>query len=74
MFFSFKDKDTYRTRDVNKSWVSERKIATGFFNTVEFEKIKKNDDSSIKNWINYQLEGTSVTVILVGKKHAIADG
>ena len=68
VFFSFNNKDAFRARTVIKSWISEGKIPTGFINGAEYEKIKKKDDNSIKNWINYQLEGTSVTVILVGKK------
>ena len=35
---------------------------------ADFEKIKKQGDQAIKNWINKQLEGTSVTVVLVGEK------
>ena len=32
------------------------------------EKIKQNGDTAIKKWIDSQLEGTSVTVVLVGEK------
>ena len=35
---------------------------------TDFEKIKKQGDTAIKNWIDRQLEGTSVTVVLVGEK------
>ena len=35
---------------------------------ADFEKIKRQGDQAIKNWINKQLEGTSVTVVLVGQQ------
>lgn len=50
------------------SWVTQGKEAAGFVDSAEFESIKRQGDQAIKNWINRQLEGTSVTVVLVGKQ------
>lgn len=53
---------------VRNSWVTQGKEAAGFIDAAEFEKIKKQGDTAIKNWIDKQLEGTSVTVVLMGKE------
>ena len=68
VFFSFKYEDVSRAMVVRNSWVTQGKEAAGFIDAVDFEKIKKQGDEAIKNWINKQLEGTSVTIVLVGEK------
>jgi len=68
VFFSFKYKDVSRSMVVRNSWVTQGKESAGFIDSVEFEKIKKKGDTAIKNWIDKQLKGTSVTVVLVGGK------
>lgn len=69
VFFSFKYKqDASRAMVVRNSWVTQGKEAAGFVDAASFEKLKKQGDTAIKNWIDKQLEGTSVTVVLVGEK------
>ena len=68
VFFSFKYKDVSRAMVVHNSWVTQGKEAAGFVDAADFEKIKRQGDQAIKNWINKQLEGTSVTVVLVGQQ------
>ena len=51
---------------VRKSWVTQAREAAGFVDAAAFEKVKKNGDAAIKQWIKDQLHGTSVTVVLVG--------
>jgi len=68
VFFSFKYKDVSRAMVVRNSWVPKGKEAAGFVDAADFEKIKRQGDQAIKNWIDKQLEGTSVTVVLVGEK------
>ena len=51
-----------------KSWVTQGKEAAGFIDAADFEEVKRKGDTAIKNWIDKQLEGTSVTVVLVGEK------
>lgn len=53
---------------VRNSWVTQGKVAAGFVDKAEFESIKQQGDRAIQNWIDRQLEGTSVTVVLVGEK------
>lgn len=67
-FFSFKYKDVSRAMVVRNSWVTQGCEAAGFVDKADFEKIKKQGDQAIRNWIDKQLEGTSVTVVLVGQK------
>lgn len=68
VFFSFKYEDVSRVMVVRNSWVTQGKEFAGFIDKADFEAIKKKGDQAIKNWIDKQLEGTSVTVVLVGEK------
>jgi len=67
-FFSFHYKnDVWRAMQVRNSWVTkDDKEAAGFIDEADFEKIEKEGDAAIKNWIDKQLIGTSVTVVLIG--------
>ena len=69
VFFSFKyQQDVSRAMVVRNSWVTQGKEVAGFIDSADFEKVKKQGDNAIKRWIDRQLEGTSVTVVLVGEK------
>ena len=68
-FFSFKYKqDVSRSMVVRNSWVTQGKEAAGFIDSADFEKLEKKGDPAIESWIDSQLNGTSVTVVLVGAK------
>ena len=66
-FFSFKYKDVSRAMVVRNSWVAQGKESAGFADAADFEKLKKQGDAAIQRWIDNQLNGTSVTVVLVGQ-------
>ena len=67
VFFSFKyENDVSRAMVVRNSWVTQGRVAAGFVDAADFEEVKKGGDAAIKRWIDGQLEGTSVTVVLVG--------
>lgn len=68
VFFSFKYEDVSRAMVVRNSWVTQGKEAAGFIDAADFEEVKRKGDQAIKNWIDNQLKGTSVTVVLVGDK------
>lgn len=68
VFFSFKYKDVSRAMVVRNSWVTQGKEAAGFIDAADFEELEEQGDTAIKNWIDEQLNGTSVTVVLVGAK------
>jgi len=75
VFFSFHyERDVWRANIVRNSWVTKGNFeSAGFIDAVEFEKIKRQGDESIKRWINEQLEGTSVTVVLIGAETYLRD-
>lgn len=69
VFFSFKYKqDVSRAMVVRNSWVTQGKEAAGFIDAADFEELEDQGDDAIKEWIDDQLNGTSVTVVLVGEK------
>lgn len=70
-FFSFRyKKDNWRASIVRNSWVTQDRTAAGFFDTADWEEVKKKSDSAIETWIDGQLKGTSVTVVLIGSDTA----
>ena len=69
VFFSFHyDEDINRSMIVRNSWVTQGKEAAGFIDKAEFEKTKRNGENAVCKWIDKQLEGTSVTVVLIGEE------
>ena len=67
VFFSFEyAHDATRAMVVRNSWVTQGKEDVGFIDKAEFEKLQRTGDLSVKRWIDNQLQGTSVTVVLVG--------
>jgi len=67
VFFSFEYSDVARAMVVRNSWVTQGTKAAGFIDAADFEEIERQGDNAIKRWINSQLNGTSVTVVLVGQ-------
>ena len=67
VFFSFHyDNDINRSMVVRNSWVTQGKEAAGFIDKADFEQIKRQGDTAVHKWIDKQLKGTSVTVVLIG--------
>lgn len=66
-FFSFKYDDVQKAMTIRHSWVAQGKEAAGFVDAADFEEVKRKGEQAIKNWIDNQLNGTSVTVVLVGE-------
>lgn len=69
-FFSFHYKnDVWRANIVRNSWVTkDDKEAAGFIDSADFEEVEKGGEAAIKKWIREQLNGTSVTVVLIGSE------
>lgn len=67
VFFSFHyERDVRRIVQVRNSWVVRPgDEAQAFFDKAEFEAVKKRV-GGIEKWIEEQLKGTSVTVVLFG--------
>jgi hypothetical protein len=73
VFFSFEyGNDVTRAMVVRNSWVTAGREAAGFIDAAEFEKIANQGDAAIKNWINAQLDRTTVTVVLVGSDTCVS--
>ena len=70
VFFSFHyDNDIVRANQVRNSWITKPDRQTaGFMDHADFEQLKKKGDAAIKNWIDNQLLGSSVTVVLIGSE------
>lgn len=67
VFFSFEyERDVWRANIVRNSWVTRGTEAAGFIDKAHFEGIQRGGDAAIRRWIQDQLRGTSVTVVLVG--------
>lgn len=73
IFFSFHySRDAVRAGQVrNSNVVRNKSIETSdFIDSATWESVKRGGDDAIKRWINDQLKGTSVTVVLIGAKTA----
>jgi hypothetical protein len=67
VFFSFEyEHDVTRANVVRQSGMTKGIEAAGYIDAAEFEKVKARGDAAIKAWIDDQLKGTTVTVVLVG--------
>ncbi len=67
IFFSFHfARDNWRVSKVRNSGVIGGFDKSPFIDKAEWEKIKLRGDQAVKNWIDSQLLGTSVTVVLIG--------
>jgi Thoeris protein ThsB, TIR-like domain len=67
-FFSFHyERDVWRAGQVRNSWVTkDDREAAGFWDSAKWEEVKKKGADAIHGWIDEQLKGTSVTVVLIG--------
>ncbi|MBO0412535.1 TIR domain-containing protein [Enterococcus hulanensis] len=69
VFFSFYyENDLSRALVVKNNWALKENEESGFINKAEFERIKRDGEDSIRRWIDKQLAGTSVTVVLIGSE------
>jgi len=66
VFFSFEYGDVSRAMVVRNSWVCQGCEAAGFIDAADFETLNRQGDAAVQRWIDDQLKGTSVTVVLVG--------
>ncbi len=70
VFYSFHyDNDIMRVMTVRNRWVTQGgQLASKIIDRAEFENLKRQGEVSVKKWIDSQLEGTSVTVVLLGSE------
>ena len=71
VFFSFDWDDVWRVNQVRHSWIAKGSYtAAGFVDSAQIETLKRNTDLAIKRWIGKQMDGTSVTCVLIGSQTA----
>jgi hypothetical protein len=67
VFFSFHyEEDCWRAAQVRNVWVTKGK-ANSFLDAASWEKIRRSGKQRVRKWIEEQLHGTSVTVVLIGE-------
>jgi hypothetical protein len=68
VFFSFHyQRDVLRVAQVRNSWVVRSgNESQPFLDKAEWESIKRTGPRAVEAWIDKQLTGTSVTVVLIG--------
>ncbi len=70
VFFSFHYKrDIGRIGQVRNSWLTKGD-SSKFLDAADWESIKRNGDEAVRKWIDEQLNGSSVTVVLIGAETA----
>lgn len=67
-FIFYYENDLSRALVVKNNWALKENEESGFINKGEFERIKRDGEESIRRWIDKQLAGTSVTVVLIGSE------
>jgi hypothetical protein len=71
VFFSFHyDRDSWRVSVVRNSQVISSYDKSPFYDKAKWEQIKRKGDAAIQRWIDDQMKGSSVTVVLVGHETA----
>lgn len=69
VFFSFHfARDSWRVGQVRNSHVLGGFEKTPFYDKADWEALKKKGDPAVQRWIDDQLKGTSVTVVLIGRE------
>jgi len=67
VFFSFHfERDVWRAGQIRNSWVTKDRESAGFWDSADWEEVKKKGNDAVEKWIEDQLKGTSVTVLLIG--------
>lgn len=72
VFFSFHyERDIWRASQVRNSWVTKGDgEAAGFWDAAIWEAVQGGRKDAVEQWIRNQLDGTSVTVVLIGEETA----
>lgn len=67
VFFSFHyDEDIWRANQVRNNWVTKDWEPNKPVDHASWEALKRRGDDAVKEWINKQLDGSGVTVVLIG--------
>ncbi len=66
VFFSFDYDDVWRVNQVRNSGAFIGEQRSGFRDKAEYEQVKRDGDTAIRNWTRKQMHGCSVTCVLIG--------
>src|SRR5712671_3696252 len=67
VFFSFHhQQDSWRVGQVRNSWLLQKGTTNTFMDAAAWESVQRKGDASIRTWIDRELVGTGVTVVLIG--------
>lgn len=70
-FFAFHyERDIFRCNCVRNSWITQDRIAAGFWDNSLWEKAKQSGHDALSKMILEGLYNTSVTVVLIGSETA----
>lgn len=67
VFFSFDYDNVLNANIVRNSGAFMGIKNSGFIDKAQFESVKKQGDEAIRNWIKTQMNGCSVTCVLIGQ-------
>jgi broad specificity phosphatase PhoE len=71
VFFSFHyQEDIWRVNQIRHVGVTRDWEALPFLDAASWEAVKRRGEAAIKEWIDRQLDGTGVTVVLIGSQTA----
>jgi hypothetical protein len=70
VFFSFHfRRDAWRVGQIRNAWVVDDKgSANTILDWADWEKIEKKGETAVKSWIDDQMKGASVIVVLIGEQ------
>ena len=71
VFFSFHyDEDIWRVNQIRHVGVTRDWEAAPFLDAASWEAVKRKGEAAVTSWIDRQLDGTGVTVVLIGSQTA----
>lgn len=75
VFFSFHyEKDAWRAGVVRNHGITKASVQhSGYVDSAAWETIKRGGEAAIRRWIDQEMFGTSVTVVLIGSETAQRD-
>jgi len=56
---------------VRNSWLLQKGESNKFMDAAAWEQVKRKGDAAVKAWIDRELNGTGVTVVLIGQETAM---
>lgn len=70
VFFSFHfQRDSFKVGQIRNSWLGNSAFeGQPYLDKADWETIERRGPTAVKNWIDGQMKGTSVTIVLIGRE------